>query len=725
MKRTGCVLDGQVTVYAALSLSLVISLVCACIQSVKNSLIYSEFDMAAALSVESVFAGYENDVLDEFDIMVLGEQQGCNEKLEYYAKFNTENICGKGNVKYLNAEFSDLSYMTDNGGEALKQQAVKYMKYGELSNIAASVLNIEKETEKSECISEITQDIQNIEEQLVYMDEVTLKLLSLVEGIKTDNDGIVIRNGKPAVTGEYFAKAVIMQPISPQTAAVDNAAVYEAVCGMGSLYTDVSQVLKDMRDNISLFEETGEDDVQEAYKSNYDRLKNVLSSVLEKTEEAISLIDIYDNKKDDRSNDIKACIQKIKNNRELLGDELCDTMLSDFDELNREAQKNSIYDAAFMRAGLESNYQILNNAVSLLFRLDVSLAASNSGENAENISLLEQSLNGIGNKLLKFNYSGIDFGSSENKLGIIKKIKRTLEKGISEIVLEGMEVSDRSFAYQGLAENYISGGFSGASVSPAGDSSNNNYSSQNNESVLQSFMYCEYILEHFPSFMDKEEWSAIIYPLEYIIAGHNSDRENINSVIAKLSIIREGVNMSHLLLDSKKRNEAFALAGSLVGFTGSAAVIKAAQYLIMGVWAYGESLIDIRRLFKGEELPIVKTASDWRLSLENLLTVNFDGDDTGNGSDGSVTDRGRLQRLSEGKMNYIDYLEILLMLMGEEEKNYRTMTAMELRMISMGHSDFRMSRQIYKAAACIHIEQKRNSYMQSEIYEKTLNYGYI
>ena len=725
MKSRGYALQGQVTVYAALSLSLVISLVCVCIQSVQVSLIYSELDMAARLSIESVFAGYMNDMLKEFDVMVLGEEQGCDEKLQYYVKFNTENICGKENIKYINAQISGRSYMTDYGGDALKQQALEYMKYAEASNIAASIMNIEKETKKSQCINEVVQDIQDVEEQLVYMDEITLELISLVEGIKTDKNGIIIRDGKPVISGEYFAKSLIMGPLSPQTAAVDHEAVYKSVSGMGSLYTDVSQIIEDMRDNISLFEETGEGAVQNAYKNNLEKLKDTVTSVLKKTEEALSLIELYENKRDERSDGIDECILKLISNRELLGDELCDTMVSDFKGMNREANRDEMCNISFMRTGLENNYRILSNANRLLECLDISLAESKSGDNEENIRTFEESLRGISNTLLKFNYNGIDFEASENKLEQIKKLKNLLTQGISEIVLEGIDVSDRQFEYQGLAENFISEGISDISKTSDKDNESDSYKQNYTQNANDMFMYCEYIIEHFPCFMDKNEWSSIFYPLEYIIAGSHSDRENINSIVIKLSFIREGINMSHLLLDSKKRSEAFALASSLVGFTGNAAVIKAAQYLIMGVWAYGESLMDVRRLYNGEELPIIKTASDWKVSLDNLFAMNFD-DDGFEGMDAeNVKDRGRLQRFSEGKMNYLDYLEMLLMSVGDKEKNYRAMTAMELKMISMGHSDFRMNSQIYEAVGTVTVELKKKNHIASRVYEKRVNYGYI
>jgi hypothetical protein len=105
----------------------------------------------------------------------------------------------------------------------------------------------------------------------------------------------------------------------------------------------------------------------------------------------------------------------------------------------------------------------------------------------------------------------------------------------------------------------------------------------------------------------------------------------------------------------------------------------------MGAWSYGESVVDVRRLMKGEKLSLVKNSQEWRLSLENLMNMNFDVD--GSTSSGSDT----------GKFSYEDYIGVLLLMMEQTTKNYRTMQAMELRIIALGQSDFRMKKHIYEA----------------------------
>ena len=44
----------------------------------------------------------------------------------------------------------------------------------------------------------------------------------------------------------------------------------------------------------------------------------------------------------------------------------------------------------------------------------------------------------------------------------------------------------------------------------------------------------------------------------------------------------------------------------------------------------------------------------------------------------------RAERILKGRADYNDYLELLLHSVSENIKNYRTMTAMELRIIDMG-----------------------------------------
>ena len=64
-------LNGQITIYGAISFMFIISVVCTCIYSAQLAVVKADIDRVSTLSLESVFAGYSNKALDEFDILLL------------------------------------------------------------------------------------------------------------------------------------------------------------------------------------------------------------------------------------------------------------------------------------------------------------------------------------------------------------------------------------------------------------------------------------------------------------------------------------------------------------------------------------------------------------------------------------------------------------------------------------------------------------------------------
>ena len=130
-----------------------------------------------------------------------------------------------------------------------------------------------------------------------------------------------------------------------------------------------------------------------------------------------------------------------------------------------------------------------------------------------------------------------------------------------------------------------------------------------------------YLTEHFGCFTDTSNDEALLYEQEYLLAGYGSDRENLEAVCKKLLSIRMVVNYGYLLTDSVRQAEAEALAltlCSLLTVPGIAEVVKHA--LLLG-WAYGESIVDVRVLLKGKQVPAIKTTDNWQLQLANLVKL--------------------------------------------------------------------------------------------------------
>ncbi|MEY8356541.1 DUF5702 domain-containing protein [Lachnospiraceae bacterium 54-53] len=191
--------------------------------------------------------------------------------------------------------------------------------------------------------------------------------------------------------------------------------------------------------------------------------------------------------------------------------------------------------------------------------------------------------------------------------------------------------------------------------------------------------YCGNFLTCFTSEEDKE----VKYELEYLIAGKNTDEENLKQSVREVLMIREGMNLIHILTDSRKREEARALAGVITGASGLVPLTGVVAFFVMTVWAMGESVIDVRMLLEGKKSAFVKSGETWNLSLADLLESGRSGTFTGGGED-------------EKGVDYTGYLKLLLFTGEAEKQYYRLMDVIQLN-ICRKQEDFRMAHCIYQA----------------------------
>ena len=64
-------IKAQITIMAALSITLVLSLILICIRSVSDNMRNTYIKSACMLAMEGAFSCYHNDMLDEYDILVM------------------------------------------------------------------------------------------------------------------------------------------------------------------------------------------------------------------------------------------------------------------------------------------------------------------------------------------------------------------------------------------------------------------------------------------------------------------------------------------------------------------------------------------------------------------------------------------------------------------------------------------------------------------------------
>lgn len=312
-------------------------------------------------------------------------------------------------------------------------------------------------------------------------------------------------------------------------------------------------------------------------------------------------------------------------------------------------------------------------------------------------------------------------------LNAVWQLYEYLKSGICETVTEG-RISNKYIEIQELADEYIKSrdiSFINKDVIKRSIEA-----SGNEDTLKKNVLSTEYVAKHFicytdtsPGDNDRAGSSALLdYEIEYIIGGEHNDRENVYKVINQLSVIREGVNLSYLISSQDKMSEAYMLAAALVGVTGCDLAVRLVQYIIVSIWAYAESIVELRKLLAGETIALIKNRDNWILQLSSLVDEKLNLQSLINNItsyeavNNKVEENGR-----DNGIGYKEYLKLLIMYMNKSDRNYRIAALMELRMIMYGHSGFRMKNYIYAAFGAAHFKMNGTG----SVYRQKLSYSYI
>ena len=159
--------------------------------------------------------------------------------------------------------------------------------------------------------------------------------------------------------------------------------------------------------------------------------------------------------------------------------------------------------------------------------------------------------------------------------------------------------------------------------------------------LTQHATFSDYVINHFSNAVKPLDDTVMQCEVEYILKGKDNDYDNLEAVINEMIWLRMPMNYAYLLTDLEKQSQALTLATTICVLTGTEPLAEIVKYLLLGCWAYGESLHEMKLLLAGECIPYVKTNLNWYTDLETLTAVNS------------------VERQTKG-FSYEDYLMILL-----------------------------------------------------------------
>ena len=284
---------------------------------------------------------------------------------------------------------------------------------------------------------------------------------------------------------------------------------------------------------------------------------------------------------------------------------------------------------------------------------------------------------------------------AEKVVNPITIIKRIMKMGILDLVVPASKgISDKEIKNSSM----LSGRNQQEGMTMFGNiEADTSYTSQ--------ILFQQYLMDKLGNFQTPSS-KGLAYQMEYILYGKNSDEENLKAAAKRLLLIREGVNFTTLLADAGKRAQAQTLALAIAStflIPPAASVLEAAIILC---WSFAESVLDVRELFDGGRVPLVKSSDDWQISLSNLPYL-LDGLDTH-------------RKSVEGGMSYEDYLQILLLTQNKGNKLSRGMDMLELNIREkLGNESFRLDSCIVAMEAQIDVRAN-----QQKVFTVTKQYSY-
>lgn len=282
-------------------------------------------------------------------------------------------------------------------------------------------------------------------------------------------------------------------------------------------------------------------------------------------------------------------------------------------------------------------------------------------------SVPEKEKREVDERIEEFNGMEIQISDEESTYVEIENPTLQLEEkrhlGILKLVTD-KELSEKVIDTEGLIQNRMD----------QGNISHGNMELPDCNDLLSRFFFQEYLLRYMGAFENVKEGDALQYQIEYLIAGKDGDIDNLRSIANRISILREAANAAYLLADKEKRLEIQGAATLVCGAFALPELIPLVETAILLGWAYAESIYDVKSLFSGGKIPLMKDKDSWHYSLENALK-------------GELQDEGQEDR----GLAYKDYLRIFMMLTDLDLLTARAMNMVEadIRMTD-GNRNFRL-----------------------------------
>lgn len=593
--------DGSVTVFAAMSFMLVVSVICVLIEGARCQGARVMVAMAADMSLDSMFAGFERELLDKYGVLLFdGADGGDSIDEKYISDSIMESMKGcletdKGLIFTKGTDFYGIEIdevkvtgvltAADAFGLIWRKSVNDYSKIDYSAKLLESLFGIELVENESKVVKEASDILDDCTEQISSFYSQYLSLIEHVDGIKTQSNGVNFDKLKSrGVYVKSLGPGGSVQ-ITQENMSVSDYRIFEMVDkNLVDIFAFRDVFMGDFEAAIS-----GELGYIDNIKGLAYVIREFFKDLKNETEKAINLIDDMRGDEELISEKMAAAVQYISS---------ISSIESTISEQSLEGLKDSLAsveeerDKVLKRLGdAEAMYEVLKSNLELVKQVcercpDMSFIR-NDGVNidkAEEAYYRYQEafeyLEGYRTDSLWLDYT--DVACRDEDKSILGCIYDYSMNGLLSLVLPAdTDLSDKTIGNEMLADLY---GVRGDRAEYIDDEAAN---------FMNELLFNLYITDCFENFTDNDGVGLLDYEQEYIVFGKSSDKDNFKAAVSSISAIRLGCNMTYILTDTQKKSEAYKLAMAALGFTGMAVLVKGLQYVILTAWALGETVVDM------------------------------------------------------------------------------------------------------------------------------------
>lgn len=285
--------SGVITIYLALTLSIMITLIVTTIEMARVTAAKSYSKRVLQTAMESVLCDYYLPLFERYHVFGLDIGYGSstadsnilvdeirrgmdisflplnNDPQSNFLLHNKSYLICNPKIDTLMVE--NLHYLTDWDGEFFRKQATSYMKYQATAEGLEYLLDSVHALDKTEKANQKFEEKMKVEQEFMLIDKDILKLLEVIDGIKIKDNQIECKNGK-VKTVNSFAKKLLTEEPSMDNTWINHSTIFESV---KDNYINYPKRLNNLKSSAQ--------DVTKRYKTAYE------NAVRQREEDLLSL----------------------------------------------------------------------------------------------------------------------------------------------------------------------------------------------------------------------------------------------------------------------------------------------------------------------------------------------------------------------------------------------------------------------------------------------------